>query len=49
MGAIGSFADLTNHHLSDVGGNAVIDDHSGNTITLDGITSADLSADDFLF
>jgi len=49
VGAIESFDDLSASHLSEVDGSAVIDDGSGNTITLDGIAMADLSANDFLF
>lgn len=49
IGAIDSFDDLTDNHLSKVGGHAVIDDGSGNTITLDGIALSDLANNDFLF
>ena len=49
VASIKNFTDLSNNHLSEVGGNAVIDDGSGNTITLDGIHMAELSANDFLF
>ena len=47
--SIRSFADLRSNHLSNVNGTAVIDDGMGNTITLQGLVKADLSADDFLF
>ncbi len=46
---IKSFLDLKNNHLTEVNGDAVIDDGNGNTITLDGVAKADLSANDFLF
>ncbi|MFC2968175.1 calcium-binding protein [Acidimangrovimonas pyrenivorans] len=46
---ITSFQDLTAHHLTEVAGNAVIDDGLGNTITLDGVAMADLLANDFIF
>ncbi|WMS42633.1 calcium-binding protein [Acuticoccus sp. MNP-M23] len=47
--SISNFSDLANNHLSSVGGNAVIDDGAGNTITLMGFAAADLDAGDFLF
>ena len=47
--SIKNFRDLSNNHLSENAGNAVIDDGSGNTITLDGIAISDLAANDFLF
>lgn len=46
---IRNFKDLSNNHLSEVAGNAVIDDGNGNTITLNGVAASDLSANDFLF
>lgn len=46
---IRNFRDLSNNHLSEVSGSAVIDDGNGNTITLDGVAMSDLSANDFLF
>ncbi|WP_109467539.1 calcium-binding protein [Albibacillus kandeliae] len=46
---IRSFRDLKNNHLTKVDGNAVITDDDGNTITLDGVVKADLSANDFIF
>lgn len=47
---ITSFQDLTDEHLSENGdGDAVISDGNGNTITLDGVAMADLTANDFLF
>ncbi len=45
---ITSFADLVANHLTDIGGNAVIT-AGANTITLNGVASTDLSADDFIF
>ncbi|MCR8549014.1 hypothetical protein M4578_14340 [Salipiger sp. P9] len=49
VSAITGFADLAANHLRDIGGNAVIDDGHGNTITLVGIDAGDLGANDFLF
>lgn len=49
VASITDFTDLQNNHLSEVGGNAVIDDGAGNTLTLVGITQAGLAADDFIF
>lgn len=49
IGAIESFDDLMNNHISDVNGSAVIEDGSGNSITIDGITMSELAANDFLF
>ncbi len=49
VASITSFADLLDNHLSEVGGNAVIDDGEGNTITLLGFAAGDLDAGDFLF
>ncbi|WP_264181122.1 calcium-binding protein [Leisingera sp. McT4-56] len=46
---ITSFQDLTDEHLTEVDGNAVISDGNGNTITLDGVAMADLTANDFIF
>ncbi len=45
---IASFADLKAHHLSQVGGNALIS-ASGLTLVLDGVRVTDLDATDFLF
>ena len=44
--SIDSFEDLD---ISDVGGNAVIDLPGSNEIRLDGVATADLDADDFIF
>jgi len=49
VGPITGFSDLTGEHLSEAGGNVVIDDLAGNTMTLNGVTIASLSADDFIF
>lgn len=49
VSAITDYADLTANHLSEVGGNAVISDGLGNSVTLTGVAVADLTADDFLF
>jgi serralysin len=44
------FRDLRNNHLSENGdGDAVISDNNGNSITLQDIAIADLSANDFIF
>jgi Ca2+-binding RTX toxin-like protein len=47
--AIRNFKDLKNNHLTDDGNDVVIDDGSGNTITLEGLQIADLSSNDFIF
>ncbi|WP_372802853.1 calcium-binding protein [Paracoccus seriniphilus] len=49
ISTIKHFRDLSNNHLSEIDGNAVIDDLDGNTITLVDVAVADLSANDFLF
>ena len=49
VASIKGFIDLKNHHLSNVGGVAVIDDGAGNTITLNGHVAGDFSANDFIF
>ncbi len=49
VAAITDYADLVANHLSEVGGNAVISDGLGNTITLTGVTLATLIAADFDF
>ncbi|MCA0856673.1 calcium-binding protein [Phaeobacter italicus] len=47
---IRKFFDLRTNHLSqNDDGDAVISDGNGNTITLDGVAMADLSANDFIF
>lgn len=46
---IKGFKDLKNNHLSKSGGDAVIDDGNGHTITLDDVRMGQLSADDFIF
>lgn len=47
--SINGFADLRNNHTTDVGGNLVIDDGSGNTLALIAVSEASLRANDFLF
>lgn len=49
VGSITDFADLQANHLSEAGGNAVISDGAGNSLTLDGVAMSALAADDFLF
>ena len=46
---ITSFNDLMSSHISDIGGWAYIDDGAGLTITLQGVSTADLSNNDFVF
>ena len=46
---IRSFNDLLNNHTVEVNGNLVITDNAGYTLTLNGITEAELQANDFLF
>ncbi len=46
---ITSFDDLMANHTDSRNGNAVISDGDGNSITLEGVDLADLSAGDFLF
>lgn len=49
VAAITGFDDLAANHLRSAGGNAVIFDGAGNSITLLGIDAGDLGASDFLF
>lgn len=49
VASITGFNDLIKNHTTDVGGNLVIDDGAGNTLTLIGVTEASLVTDDFLF
>lgn len=49
VSSITSFNDLKANHLDQTGAHAVIDDGSGNTITLLNINSNSLAADDFIF
>lgn len=49
VASITSFSDLISNHVTEVGGDTVIDDGNGNTITLEEILIADLSANDFHF
>ena len=46
---ITDFQDLIDNHINQVGADVVIDDLSGNTITLLGVTLSDLDAADFVF
>jgi len=48
VGAITNFVDLSANHLSQVSGNTVIT-AGANTITLTGVTIAQLDANDFTF
>lgn len=47
--AIVDLADLMANHASQAGGNVLIDDLAGNTITLVGVNLGDLDASDFIF
>ncbi|WP_417827116.1 hypothetical protein [Thalassospira povalilytica] len=47
--SITSFTDLSTNHMSQVGANTRIDDGSGNTITLLGISASTLTAGDFIY
>ncbi|MDU9006805.1 calcium-binding protein [Sedimentitalea todarodis] len=49
VASITGFNDLRNNHTEDIGGNLVIDDGAGNTLTLVGFSEADLRANDFIF
>ncbi len=49
VSAITGFTNLKNNFLNDVAGNAVIDDGTGNTLTLTGVDIADLGRGDFIF
>ena len=49
IASITSFYDLRTNHLSTVDGNAVITGPAGSSLTLIGVRTTDLSADDFLF
>ena len=49
VAAITDFQDLIDNHMSQIGGDVVIDDGLGNTITLLGINLADLDTADFVF
>lgn len=46
---ITDYADLRDNHMVQQGGNVVIDDGQGNSITLIGLTLAELEANDFVF
>lgn len=47
--AIVSFNDLSNNHMIQVGSDVVIDAGGGDTITLEGVSLADLNGADFIF
>ncbi len=49
IAAITGFGDLSSNHMSQSGADVVIDDGSGNTVTLENVLLADLGAGDFLF
>lgn len=49
VASITGFADLKNNHTQDVGGNLVIDDGAGNTLTLLNVSETSLQASDFIF
>lgn len=47
--AITNFSDLMDNHITQTGGNVVINTGSGNSITLIGVKLADLDTADFMF
>jgi Ca2+-binding RTX toxin-like protein len=49
VASITGFQDLKANHLNEVGGNLVIDDQVGNTLTVNGVSIADLEKGDFIF
>lgn len=49
VASITGFADLISNHVTQVGGNVIIDDLSGNTLTINGATIASLDAGMFDF
>ena len=49
VNTIKSFKDLKNNHISEVNGDALIEDGIGNSIRLVDVSVSDLSANDFLF
>lgn len=49
VAAIKTFNDLKNNHMNQVGADVVIDDGSGNQITLLGVDISDLNKADFIF
>lgn len=49
VSAITDYTDLSTNHLNQSGSNTVIDDGVGNTITLIGVDTADLTVDHFAF
>lgn len=46
---IADFADLASSHLTDTGAGVLVTDESGNSLLLEGVALADLSASDFVF
>jgi Ca2+-binding RTX toxin-like protein len=49
MNGIADFNDLISNHITQLGADTVISDLQGNTVTLQGITAADLTQSDFVF
>jgi len=49
VGPIADYTDLMTNHLSQSGPDALIDDHGGNTITLETTQIGDLTEDNFIF
>ena len=49
VAAITDFSDLIDNHLTQSGGNSIIDDGAGNTITLIGVSVGVLDVEDFIF
>ncbi|MGJ8596101.1 DUF4214 domain-containing protein [Sulfitobacter sp.] len=49
VASIVNYGDLVTNHLKQNGGNAVISDAEGNSITLEGVNIADLNQTDFIF
>ena len=49
VATLNNFTDVQNATTDNVDGNAEIDPGGGSTLTLEGVATADLSADDFTF
>ncbi|MBY6054902.1 calcium-binding protein [Leisingera daeponensis] len=49
VSSITGLTDLRNNHMTQSGNDVIIDDRSGNTITLTGVQLSDLDAGDFIF
>ena len=49
VSAIADMADLLANHMNQVGVDVVIDDGTGDTITLNGVNLGQLDAEDFIF